>query len=90
MINNQDNKIKSLEDPGLSALVTIARFHNIAADAAQLRRAAATVSGRFGEKDLVLSARSLGLKTRVVSLRAETLELRCTHVYRRKQTFRSL
>ncbi|AXE98874.1 type I secretion system permease/ATPase [Paraburkholderia hospita] len=73
MINNQDNKIKSLEDPGLSALVTIARFHNIAADAAQLRHAAATVSGRFGEKDLVLSARSLGLKARVVSLRAETL-----------------
>ncbi|AUT68754.1 type I secretion system permease/ATPase [Paraburkholderia hospita] len=73
MINNQDSKIKSLEDPGLSALVTIARFHNIAADAAQLRHAAATVSGRFGEKDLVLSARSLGLKARVVSLRAETL-----------------
>ncbi|EIM93059.1 type I secretion system permease/ATPase [Paraburkholderia hospita] len=62
-----------MEDPGLSALVTIARFHNIAADAAQLRHAAATVSGRFGEKDLVLSARSLGLKARVVSLRAETL-----------------
>ncbi|MFP3556547.1 cysteine peptidase family C39 domain-containing protein [Paraburkholderia sp. SIMBA_049] len=73
MINNQDSKIKSLEDPGLSALVTIARFHNIAADAAQLRHAGATVSARFGEKDLVLSARSLGLKARVVSLRAETL-----------------
>ncbi|MHB9839406.1 type I secretion system permease/ATPase [Paraburkholderia terrae] len=73
MNKNKDNGISAVEDPGLSALVTIARFHNIAADAAQLKHAAATVAGRFGEKDLVLSARALGLKARVVSLRAETL-----------------
>ncbi|BCZ78268.1 peptidase C39 [Paraburkholderia terrae] len=73
MNKNKDNGVSSVDDPGLSALVTIARFHNIAADAAQLKHAAATVAGRFSEKDLVLSARSLGLKARVVSLRAETL-----------------
>ncbi|POR51009.1 ATP-binding cassette, subfamily B, HlyB/CyaB [Paraburkholderia eburnea] len=61
------------EDPGLSALVTIARFHNIAADAAQLKHAAAVDAGCFSAKDIVLSARRLGLKARIVVLRVERL-----------------
>ncbi|WP_213303490.1 type I secretion system permease/ATPase [Paraburkholderia sacchari] len=70
---NKDNESTIADDPGLSALVTIARFHNIAADAVQLRHAAATGNGRFSAKDLVLSARSLGLKARSVALRPERL-----------------
>jgi ATP-binding cassette, subfamily B, bacterial HlyB/CyaB len=62
-----------VSDPGLSALVTIARFHNIAADAAQIKHAAATATGRFTDKELVLSARSLGLKARIVAWRREAL-----------------
>src|SRR5690349_7543148 len=72
MINNKDNELSFIDDVGLHALVTIARFHNIAADATQLKHAAA-VTGRFTDKDLVLAARSLGLKARIVSLRAGTL-----------------
>jgi subfamily B ATP-binding cassette protein HlyB/CyaB len=61
------------EDPGLSAVVNIARFHGSAADAAQLRHAAAVGERRFTENDLILTARSLGLKARVVALRPERL-----------------
>ncbi|WP_031357432.1 type I secretion system permease/ATPase [Caballeronia sordidicola] len=73
MNNNQDTSLKFVEDPGLAALVSIARFHNIAANADQLKHAAAPVSGKFTDKDLVLSARSLGLKARIVPLRPGTL-----------------
>lgn len=61
------------DDPGLAALVSIARFHGIAADAAQLRHAAAIGAQCFTANDLVRSARSLGLKTRIVPLRPERL-----------------
>ncbi|MBN3855824.1 type I secretion system permease/ATPase [Paraburkholderia sp. Ac-20340] len=73
MTSNSHTEVKVIDDPGLAALVTIARFHNIAADAAQLRHAAATGTGQFTDKDLVLSARSLGLKARIVTLRVDTL-----------------
>ncbi|HKT98825.1 MAG TPA: type I secretion system permease/ATPase [Paraburkholderia sp.] len=61
-------------DSGLSALVTIARFHNIAADPARLKHAAAVTTKQFSEKDLVLAARSLGLKARIVALDRARLE----------------
>jgi ATP-binding cassette, subfamily B, bacterial HlyB/CyaB len=60
-------------DPGLDAQILIARYHNIAADAQQLRHAAGLKSERFSEQELSLSARSLGLKTRIVKVRAERL-----------------
>jgi ATP-binding cassette, subfamily B, bacterial HlyB/CyaB len=69
-MNAQSTKIN---DPGLFALVTIARFHNISADAAQLSHALATGAGQCSAKDLVVAARSLGLKARIVALRAEAL-----------------
>ncbi|MDR6495688.1 ABC-type bacteriocin/lantibiotic exporter with double-glycine peptidase domain [Paraburkholderia terricola] len=53
-------------DPGLAALVLIARFHGIAADAGQLRHAAGIRSAAFTDSELALSARSLGIKTRKV------------------------
>lgn len=60
-------------DPGLAALVIIARYHNIAADPQQLQHAAGLKSQRFSEKDLVRAARSLGLRVRHVVVRAERL-----------------
>jgi subfamily B ATP-binding cassette protein HlyB/CyaB len=63
----------SIDDPGLAALILIARFHNIAADAQQLRHAAGLNSERFKESDLARSARSLGLKTHTVAVATERL-----------------
>lgn len=60
-------------DPGLACLVVIARFHGIAADAGQLRHAAASGNEPYSMDTLVLSARSLGLKARVAPLRTERL-----------------
>lgn len=50
-------------DPGLAALVLIARLHGVAADPGQLRHAAAMKTERFGERDLSTQAlfRSLRL-----------------------------
>ncbi|MFM0592224.1 type I secretion system permease/ATPase [Paraburkholderia dilworthii] len=55
-------------DPGLAALVLIARLHGIAAEPDQIRHAAALNTQRFGEQDLILSARSLGLKARAITV----------------------
>ncbi|CAD6520038.1 Toxin RTX-I translocation ATP-binding protein [Paraburkholderia hiiakae] len=74
MNNNQDSEIRKVQDAGLIALVTIARFHNIAADAAQLKHAAAVTTKLFTDKDLVLAARTIGLKARAVPLRQEKLQ----------------
>lgn len=61
-------------DPALSCLVTIARFHGIAADAAQLRHAAAQGVQPFDANALILCARSIGLKARRIPLRVERLD----------------
>ena len=60
-------------DPGLAVLVLIARFHGIAADAAQLQHAAGVSNGPFSDRDLALAARSLGLKTRSVKVTLDRL-----------------
>jgi subfamily B ATP-binding cassette protein HlyB/CyaB len=60
-------------DPGLACLVVIARFHGMAADAAQLRHAFALGNEALSVDSLVLAARSLGLKTRVAPVRIERL-----------------
>ncbi|WP_310319630.1 type I secretion system permease/ATPase [Paraburkholderia terricola] len=70
--NNADPA--SAVDPGLACLVVIARFHGIAADMAQLRHAAALDHEPINVDALVLSARSLGMKARVVPLRTERLD----------------
>lgn len=61
-------------DPALACLVVIARFHGIAADAAQLRHATARNNERFDSDALVLSARSIGLKATQAPLRIDRLE----------------
>jgi len=60
-------------DPGLGALVLIARVHGIAADAAQLHHAAALKNDRFEEGDLIRAGRSLGLKVRAVTVTEDRL-----------------
>jgi ATP-binding cassette, subfamily B, bacterial HlyB/CyaB len=67
------NEAHNLADAGLLALVNIARFHGIAADPAQLRHAAAMGNQPLDSDSLVLSARGLGLRARVVPLHAERL-----------------
>jgi subfamily B ATP-binding cassette protein HlyB/CyaB len=69
----QDASSGSPEDAGLTALVLIARFHGIAADAAQLRHAAALKTEAFSAADLVQSAKSIGLKARVIALQVDRL-----------------
>src|SRR5260370_13978072 len=61
------------DDPGLAALVLIAQFHGIAADAEQLRHAAASISAQLDPQELELAARSLGLKVRRVRIAPERL-----------------
>jgi subfamily B ATP-binding cassette protein HlyB/CyaB len=63
-----------VSDAGLSLLILIAGFHGIPAEAAQLRHAAALQGGVFQEGDLVLAARSLGLRARAVSLQPARLD----------------
>lgn len=65
MTNNKDD-IAQDRDAGLAALVLIARFHGIAADSSQLRHSAGIKYAPFEAGELILSARSLGLKTRRV------------------------
>lgn len=74
-MNNADaaETVAPNTDPGLAALVLIARFHGTAADAEQLRHAAGIKSEAFNHQELALSARSIGLKARQVKVSAERL-----------------
>ena len=69
----ETNPDARMRDPGLTALVVIARFHGIAADSAQLRHAAGLGASPFDADALVRSARSLGMKARAVRLQPKTL-----------------
>jgi len=60
-------------DAGLAALVLIARYHGVAADADQLRHAMGKKTGLLSERELILSAKSLGLKARQVVVKRERL-----------------
>ncbi|MDR2220677.1 MAG: type I secretion system permease/ATPase, partial [Methylobacillus sp.] len=66
-----ENSLK--KDPALAALVIIARFHSIAADAAQIRHESA-IEGMFGAKEVVLAARRIGMKARIVPFRPERVD----------------
>ncbi|MCF2135205.1 MULTISPECIES: type I secretion system permease/ATPase [Mycetohabitans] len=61
------------DDPGLSVLVLIAQFHGIATDATQLRHASGLTSTCFSVNDLILAARSIGLKARRVHVTLDRL-----------------
>lgn len=61
-------------DAGLVLLVLIAGFHRIAADEGQLRHAFAVHGRPFGEGEIVLAGRSLGLRARSLSLDPRRLD----------------
>lgn len=61
-------------DSGLSGLIVIAHFHGIAADASQLRHQFGLGdTGRFSPEQLLLAAKSLGLKARRAELASARL-----------------
>jgi subfamily B ATP-binding cassette protein HlyB/CyaB len=68
-----DDVVRDDNDPGLMALIVIARFHGIAADARQLRHRAALRTARFSAADLLIAAKSLHLKARLVAARLDRL-----------------
>ncbi|CAH2895883.1 MAG: RTX toxin transporter, ATP-binding protein [uncultured Paraburkholderia sp.] len=63
-----------VHDPALACLVIIARFHGIAADAAQLRHAAARNDEPFDNNALILGARSIGLRATQAPMRIDRLD----------------
>ena len=62
-------------DSGLACLIVIAHFHGIPAEAEQLRHqfGIGESTGCFSADDLLLAAKSLGLKARAVPLKMERL-----------------
>ncbi len=64
---------RSGPDTGLSCLVQVARFHGLAADAAQISHQRGLSSKPFDADDIVLAARRLGLKARRLESRWERL-----------------
>jgi ATP-binding cassette, subfamily B, bacterial HlyB/CyaB len=73
-LTDMKNEMPPEQDHGLAALVNIARFHGIAADADQLRHAAGTGASAFTESELIRCARRIGLKARSVVFRPERLD----------------
>lgn len=61
-------------DPGLRGLVLLAQFHGIPADAAQMRHDAGIGDRDFAEADLLIAARRLGLKARVIEQPAARID----------------
>ena len=64
---NAEPDERVVTDSGLIGLILIARFHGIAVDADQLRHQLAVIGRPFTRQDLLLAARSIGLKARAVS-----------------------
>ncbi|MPV61409.1 type I secretion system permease/ATPase [Burkholderia sp. HI2761] len=64
---------KQMTDPGVIALILIAQYYGIAANAEQLRHAAAAHTDQLSINDLELAARSLGLKVRRTRISADRL-----------------
>lgn len=61
-------------DLGLTGLVLLAQFHDVASDAQQLAHQYGRNGELFDEPALLLAAKQLGLKARIISQRAERLD----------------
>jgi len=61
-------------DTGLSSLVMLARFHNVAASIEQLAHEFGTPNHMLGQADLLLAARKLGLKAKAARTSIERLD----------------
>jgi len=70
MPHSTDGQIK---DTGLLCLVLVARYHGLAAQAAQLRHALGLPGGVAGVEDVVRAGRSIGLKTSALRPNAKRL-----------------
>lgn len=64
----QAHRTDGLDDPGLLGLALVARLHGIAVEPAQLVHQFGGGGTRFGEAELLLAARSVGLKARAVTI----------------------
>src|SRR5688572_4592130 len=62
------------KDLGLAGLVLLAQFHDIAVDAGQLAHHYGRVGEPFDEPALLLAAKHLGLKARIVAQPADRLD----------------
>ncbi|MXN76523.1 type I secretion system permease/ATPase [Burkholderia sp. 4701] len=72
-MNEAVPELARVNDPGLVALVVIAQYHGIAANAEQLRHAAAMRGEQLEVGDLQIAGRSLGLKVRRICVSPERL-----------------
>lgn len=61
-------RVSASDDLRLRGLVLLAQFHGIAADAAQLLHKSGQVAGEVDDAALVLAARGLGLKAKIVDV----------------------
>lgn len=61
-------------DPGLAGLVLLAQFHDVACDAQQLAHQYGRTGELFDEQTLLLAAKHLGLKARIIAQAAERLD----------------
>ena len=66
-------EVEPARDCGLAGLILLAQFHGIAADASQLRHEFARGGELFDETTLLLAAKKLGLKARIVVQPAERI-----------------
>ncbi|WP_083921076.1 type I secretion system permease/ATPase [Hahella ganghwensis] len=71
---NQEQSTTGRLDTGLAALVMLARFHQVAADPAQLQHHFGTHEHPFLEGDLIRAARHLKLKVRAFKSTTDKLE----------------
>ncbi|QDI02333.1 type I secretion system permease/ATPase [Xanthomonas cerealis pv. cerealis] len=67
--------VQDRPDLGLHGLVLLAQFHGVAADAAQLAHSFARVGEPFDETTLLLAAKQLGLKAKVVAQPASRIAM---------------
>ncbi|MEN0108092.1 MAG: ABC transporter transmembrane domain-containing protein, partial [Pseudomonas sp.] len=63
---HQETECPTAVDTALSCLVTVARFHHTAVDAAQLRHEFAERGALLGAAELLLAAKKLGLKGKLI------------------------
>lgn len=68
-----DSGTSRTKNNGLECLVMLARFHAISADPDQLMHQFSPAGKALGEAELVLAARALGLKARIVHTQMERL-----------------
>ena len=73
-MNTDPDAAKTMVDSGLACLVMLARFHQIAADPAQLAHQFRADGQPFGQAEILLAAKHLGLQAKPVKATIERLD----------------